>query len=317
MRMSSEFVPTFVCVGVGKAGTTTLHYLLLQRPDIVLVRAKEASFFNVESNYGRGMAWYRSLFGELSGQRHIGDITPGYFRSPVALLRIHRDLSSATKIIVIFRHPVARAFSHYLHDVRLLDNNRPFLEGGEVVDPSYMVKSLYADHMRLLLELFPRENILPLIFERDIANGRLLRAYAKVCGFLGIDEVKINTDVHKVPAFIPEARIIERDQDIAEASGIVKVKAGDIQLRTVLDSDSGVVTKYIHSPEEDQRQWYLRLQSDVTRKLDPEMRQKLFQRYFAEDVAELREMLNDGISEWEEEPQTKPSNPSTAQHVPS
>ena len=310
MHVSSEFKPTLVCVGVGKAGTTTLHYLLLKHPDILLVRAKEASFFNVESNYARGMPWYRSLFPEPSGQRHIGDITPGYFRSPVALLRIQRDLSSATKIIVIFRHPVARAFSHYLHDVRLLDNNRPFLDRGGVVDPSYMVKSLYADNMRLLLELFPRENILPLIFERDIAHGRLLRAYTKVCGFLGIEEVKISTDVHKVPAFIPEVKLIEHDQDITEATGIVHAKAGDLQLRTVLDSDSGLVTKYIHSPATEERQWYLQLQSDVTRGLDPETRQMLFQRYFAEDAAELREMLGDGIPEWDEETQQKPAKPS-------
>ena len=126
------------------------------------------------------MGWYRSLFPEPSGQRHIGDITPGYFRSPVALLRIQRDLSSATKVIVIFRHPVARAFSHYLHDVRLLDNNRPFMEGGDVVDPSYMVRSLVCRPHALAARALPSREHMPLIFERDIATVSVARLWQSV-----------------------------------------------------------------------------------------------------------------------------------------
>ena len=50
--------PNFICLGAQKAGTTTLHDILRQHPQIFLPYNKEAPFFCEDEAYSKGMEWW-------------------------------------------------------------------------------------------------------------------------------------------------------------------------------------------------------------------------------------------------------------------
>ena len=52
----------FVIVGAMRAGTTTLHALLADHPQISMSRDKETDFFIAERNHSRGLGWYEAQF---------------------------------------------------------------------------------------------------------------------------------------------------------------------------------------------------------------------------------------------------------------
>ena len=109
-------LPNFLIVGAMKGGTTTLAAMLSRHPDVLMCTPKEPQFFSGQ-NWGRGEAWYRSLFHGAEGRRAIGEASPAYTRAPEfdgVPERIHRLLGDV-KYIYILRHPIERMVSHYRH----------------------------------------------------------------------------------------------------------------------------------------------------------------------------------------------------------
>ena len=108
-------LPNFMCLGAAKSGKTTLYDILKQHPDIYLPSFKEPHFFDIHDNYNNGIDWYMKNYYSKSNFKAIGDFTPSYFFEKEAPKRIYDALSKDIKFIVILRHPVDRAYSHYLH----------------------------------------------------------------------------------------------------------------------------------------------------------------------------------------------------------
>jgi hypothetical protein len=90
------------------------------------------------------------------------------------------------RIIVIFRDPVARAFSNHLHEIRAghFTASEDF-EAGLRNNPCYVEQGRYATHFARWLDMFPRSQILPLIFEDMTLDPPA--AVRQVYEFLGVD----------------------------------------------------------------------------------------------------------------------------------
>ena len=127
-------LPFFLCIGAQKAGTTWLHHMLRQHPDLFLPETKELSFFDHKRNFeDRGLSWYESNFTAAGNDQRIGEVTPGYlwvwsssspdgknslsYRKGVPQ-RVLSVLGNNVKIIVLLRDPVDRGISAYLHHIR-------------------------------------------------------------------------------------------------------------------------------------------------------------------------------------------------------
>ena len=163
-------LPDFLCLGTQKGGTTTLHRLLVQHPEVYLPACKEVHFF--DQNYSAGEDWYREHFqGSQSAQR-CGDITPFYLFHPDVPERIHQLLPKA-RLIVLLRDPVERAISQVFHAQRLGFEPLPVDEalaaeqgrlatGGaySFQKHSYFSRSLYIEQLDRYEALFPREQLL-------------------------------------------------------------------------------------------------------------------------------------------------------------
>lgn len=106
-------LPSFVCIGGQRCGSSWLHNILKTHPQVVLPKRKESSFFNFRIKT-EGIEWYINLFEDCSDKsiEHIkGEVVPTYsamFRDEVFFVK---KLISDLKIILIIRNPVERMIS--------------------------------------------------------------------------------------------------------------------------------------------------------------------------------------------------------------
>jgi hypothetical protein len=112
-------LPSFIIIGAGKAGTTYLYDRLTEHPLIYRGLVKEPHFFR--HNYTKGVAWYRAHFFSPEWNSNptaiTGEASGGMFYAH-APRRVKAVAPDAT-LIAILRNPIDRAYSHYLHEVRL------------------------------------------------------------------------------------------------------------------------------------------------------------------------------------------------------
>ena len=112
---------------------------------------------------------------EDTGVAITGEDTPFYFWKKEVVERIYNMLPNI-KLIGIFRNPVDRAYSNYNLGVRMNTEQLGFEEAvGEEIEfmkkhslrdtidrkRSYISKGIYAEQIKLWLDVFPREQIHP------------------------------------------------------------------------------------------------------------------------------------------------------------
>lgn len=105
----------FVVAGMQKCGTTTLHRLLAQHPEVHMAPIKGTHFFDTESHFAGNtvdLSAYHACFSPGPGQRVIGEATPIYSFWEPALGRI-RAYNPEMKVILVLRNPIDRAYSHW------------------------------------------------------------------------------------------------------------------------------------------------------------------------------------------------------------
>ncbi|MEV6637559.1 sulfotransferase domain-containing protein [Actinoplanes sp. NPDC051470] len=131
----SRMTPAFLICGGQRCGTTSLYRALAAHPAILkAVLHKGVHYF--DTSYHRGMAWYRGHFpmqrsAEKILQRYgvpaqTFESSPYYMYHPQAAARIAHDLPG-TKLVVLVRDPVERAYSQHHHEVaRGFERERDF-----------------------------------------------------------------------------------------------------------------------------------------------------------------------------------------------
>lgn len=206
--------PAFLVLGTQKGGTTSLHEHLCRHPQVRAAREKEVHYF--DHQYHRGPDWYLRRFPSLparllgrlrSGDWPVsGDATPMYLFHPLAAGRIAR-LLPRTRLIVLLRDPVQRAYSHYQHNLREGWETLPFEEAlaceDERIAPSlaalhetsappdtrlaaysYRARGRYLEQLQRYEAVFPREQLLVLCSEEFFANPQA--TYRAALEFLGL-----------------------------------------------------------------------------------------------------------------------------------
>lgn len=134
-------LPNFLIAGFPKCGSTSLHYYLSEHPDIFMPEQKELHYFTnpiisqldkgpgdreVTKFFVRDFQTYKKLYKAVSLQTAIGDTSPSYINHPSIIPEIKETLGANTKIIVLLRDPIKRAYSNYLHLIRENRENLSF-----------------------------------------------------------------------------------------------------------------------------------------------------------------------------------------------
>jgi len=200
-------LPTFLNIGVPRAGTTWLYELLASHPEVFVTKyRKEVWFFN--THYERGIKWYENFFPSYTNYdpyKAIGEISSEYLYDPRCPERI-ADIPSITKMTLILRNPVDRAYSHYGLKVRNERYSRSF-ETYLKQYPHAIHWGFYSRYIKKYLKYFKKDQILVLVFEqavRDISKTKEI-----LSRFLGLDgdAFPLNAGIQKVnKSYLPKAR---------------------------------------------------------------------------------------------------------------
>jgi len=206
-------LPDFVIVGAQKAGTTSLFNYLVQHPQVFNTKFKEIHFFNRRlgepiSNYKHYFPTTLSKF--INRGNLAGEASPDYLYFPEVAYSI-KETMPLTKIIILLREPVSRAFSHYNHNRRMKREGLSFAdaikyEGIRIQENyfdlktsnkslqqdyahySYKRKGVYYNQVKPYLDLFPREQLL--IQQSEKLFRQPQEVFASTLQFLGLREFK-------------------------------------------------------------------------------------------------------------------------------
>ena len=245
-------LPDFFIVGHAKSGTTALYEMLKQHPQIYMPQykggaGKEPWFFSADNPQpqdgrerstaftGRGrvtMEDYLALFAAAKPQQLVGEASTSYLWSRSAAGRIARARPDS-RIIAIIREPAG--FLRSLH-LQLLanhhENERDLRKalalddarraGRHIPRHSYWPQALiYSDRVRYTEQLrryhavFPREQVLILIYDDFLADnegtlGRVLR-FLDVDDGVAIAPVRANPTIGVRSTRLNDLRLALRD----------------------------------------------------------------------------------------------------------
>ena len=174
-------LPDLIVIGVMRSGTTSLYHYLGQHPCIVKSAYDELGYF--DDNYDLGEYWYRSLFPSVFQKRKLKkkngkfmtyDVTPFYIYNEKVPKRIHETLPNS-KIIVILRNPIDRAYSNYFiskqekkfediiaNEKKIIDNidRTNEEEYYKFVHTSMLARGFYAEQLEKWYKIFSKDHIL-------------------------------------------------------------------------------------------------------------------------------------------------------------
>jgi len=203
-------VPDFLMIGAMKAGTTAIAEVMDCHPAIYIPQSKEPTFFidrdedfifgdRKKGKYSHGPQTkqdYADLFEGVPSNVLKGEASTQYLANPTSPKLVH-DANPDTKLIVVLREPVARAYSAYSYNQTIQrERAGTFAEAlGEELNGDrdsyyfafrYLHYGLYAQHLARWREFFPEKQIKVLLFD-DFKNNPT-GFYADIAEFLGIEE---------------------------------------------------------------------------------------------------------------------------------
>lgn len=194
--------PNFLVVGGEKCGTTSLYFYLRQHPQ-TFIPSKDTFFFNPDTVRNRTEAnprflspqEYADIYSVPASRSALarGEVASSYLNHYQEVIpRIKRYLGDI-KIVILLRNPVARAYSHYMHYIKDMREERSFMEAIDSelgdkdkipVNRHFFNCGLYYEPVSSFLKEFTAVRIV--LFEDLISNtAETLRELYR---FLGIDE---------------------------------------------------------------------------------------------------------------------------------
>jgi hypothetical protein len=200
-----NLLPNFFILGAAKAGSTSLFSYMGQHPDICFSAYKEPHFFDNPTHYAQGLVSYaQNYFAGAAAYSWRGDASPNYFTEHAQVIP---SLQSSygdrpLKFIIIFREPVARAWSHYSHRYKETVETRDFAQaiadeqrrGARGLEwDNYIDDGRYATHLRAWLQHYDRSQF-HFVLTDDLAADAEAATRA-IFRFLGIaPDVPLSTD---------------------------------------------------------------------------------------------------------------------------
>jgi hypothetical protein len=217
-------LPTFMIIGVAKAGTTSLYRYLDQHPEVYMCSEKGTNFFGYED--ARAWKWadegqapslrnfpvrtfqeYEASFAGATHETAIGEASPQYLRCPTAAQHIH-DCLPNVKLVASLRNPAERAYSGFLMRTRRGEAVKSTYE--ELTsEASHVKEGFYYKRLKRYFDLFPKDQIKVYIFEefRKDPTSVVLDLFDVV----GVDRSFVpDTSTQYNPAGVPRNRLLNR-----------------------------------------------------------------------------------------------------------
>ncbi|MBN2664849.1 MAG: sulfotransferase domain-containing protein [Bacteroidales bacterium] len=187
----------FMCIGVQKGATTSIHQILKQHQQIFLPSVKEVQYFDRDENFLQGINWYAEHYKDVTSEKAVGEVCPSYIYDEKCPKRIF-DYIPKLKLILILRNPADRAFSQYKMRVGRGDEKRKFKDAVKSelqkiknkenypLPEHYIARGFYDKQIIRYFELFDKKNILILFFKKDFLDNKK-ETIKKILDFIEVD----------------------------------------------------------------------------------------------------------------------------------
>ncbi len=300
--------PNFLILGAGKSGTTSLFHYLNQHPQVYMSPIKEPDFFAVEGEKEvspeedpeglyhypwavRDLEGYKNLYKDVSDEIAVGESSTMYLYKPKAPANIKKYVPHA-KMIAIFRDPVSRLYSRYLHLARedrlptenfsdCLDKTSIWWRRDDLVQEGFFYK-----HLSRYFEMFDRKQFKIFLYE-DLRK-KPEEVMKEIYQFLGVDDsYKPNMDVRFNVSGVVKNRFLNRfiGQDSIFKKSIGRITPG---LWSKL-SGSMLMQKMVGN---------LRAKNLGRPEIDQEVKRKLVEEVYKDDILKFQELINRDLTSW-------------------
>ncbi len=215
----------FVVGGTQKGGTSALASFLTQHQEICFSKHKETHFFDRpdfpdRAGFDELNASYAKKFPKDWAGRIVGEATPVYMYLPGVAERV-RAYNPAMKWVLLLRHPVDRAVSHYSMErargqewlplglalraerFRLWQDRGWTAWKTSLRHHSYLDRGRYSAQIERLWRLFGQERVLVLTSEQ--LRERHMETLRTVFEFLGVRDREVIVPSEKV--FVTERKV--------------------------------------------------------------------------------------------------------------
>lgn len=299
-------MPDFLIIGAPKAGTTSLYYYLCQHPQIFMSPNKEPHFFAFEGSQpnfrgpGDERAWlntnsvvnlseYQQLFKRATAQQKCGEASTMYLYLKESCDRIYHHIPNV-KIVAILRHPVDRAYSHYVHMRRdgrewETDFEQALNQAGDRISKNwspalhYRQVGLYTEQLQRYLKVFDPAQIKIYLYDDLVKDPTLL--YRNLFEFIGVDStIKLDTSArHNTTSAIRKNKLLH--DFLTNPNG----------LKSALKK---VMPAHIRKPLSAK---VYRKNAAAVQPLSSELRQKLTAS-FKPEILRLQDLIDRDLSDW-------------------
>jgi len=193
----------FFIVGAPKAGTTSLYSYLNQHPEIEMSNIKEPDYFSNEfieeqslyykKESVRSLKKYHSLYSDIKNLVR-GEASVSYLFYEKVPKKIFK-YNSSSKIIIMLRNPIDRAYSHYLMDKRLgfitesfekIVYQKSTHKNSALFYQQYIGLGQYTHQIKNYFDVFSKKNILIINYDDFICNSS--EVLNKVYVFLSVEK---------------------------------------------------------------------------------------------------------------------------------
>lgn len=219
-------LPDFIIAGAPKCGTTSLHFILGQHPDVG-IPDNEILFYDADdpiahpdflhSREGElvwfdpagseeALDWYRSRFAPFSDKQVIGEDSPTYLFSEVAPARI-AERAPETKLVFTLRNPVRRAYSQYWH-LMMSGRATASFEDSLISQPSLILGSTYTPHLKRFLDFHDPSRVHIQLFEDFVQDPQT--AIDGLTDFLGLARMEVGGSARFNRTSYPRSQIGQR-----------------------------------------------------------------------------------------------------------
>ena len=275
-------------VGTPKAGTTSLHHYLNEFPEILMSIRKEPDFFSDREIQEQGLYYgnsrintlskYNSLFSSWTDESIIGEASVSYLFYPDVPERI-KLYNENSKIIIMLRDPIERAFSHYLMDYRLGLTSDTFEEEFDKKNTlnfqQYFLLGNYFHQVKRYLDIFGKENV-HIIWYSDFKENTA-NELNKVISFL-----EINTDFRVDFNKVHNSFSMPKNNFIRKIYSIVWLRK---TLSFLLPENLLIYIKTV-------------LFNKVNKPKLSERTRELLYEYYLPDIQSLEKLLSVNLSQW-------------------
>ncbi len=295
-------LPTFLIVGVQKAGTTSIYGYLKEHPQVYMSPIKETNFFGtdwekkIEKKPDTGTrkrinSWerYCELFIDVKDEIAIGEASPNYLANYKTSSEMIQRYVPDVKMIAILRNPVDRAYSDYLMHLRDGINAGKVRSLSEQVkfrsnNSSTIKKGLYYSAVKHYFDTFGQEKFK--IFLYDDLTKDSLKMMQDIYRFIGVDDT-FNPDTSKrgqtgaVPKNQTLNNLLQTKNPIRTAIASTLKLAMPLEMRQKIRSS---LVKFNSAGKE-------------LKPLSSEER-KILTDFYREDILKLQDLIQRDLSSW-------------------